>query len=135
NFADKHPGLTKNLVMGGSAVMGLTVAITALNYATTVIISPFVSMYAWLKKITVAETAATAATKKATLAQKAATVAKLAAQKAMWLLNFAFAANPVGLVVVALAALTAGLVLLYKNSETARKVMDAMWNGMKSGAE
>lgn len=43
---------------------------------------------------------------------------------AFWALNAAMAANPIGLVVVALAALVAGLVLAYKNSETFRRIVD-----------
>lgn len=42
------------------------------------------------------------------------------------------ALNPIGLVVLAVVALVAGLVLLYKRSETARKIMDAMWSGIKT---
>ncbi len=41
-------------------------------------------------------------------------------------LNFVLAANPIGLVVLAIAGLVAGLVIAYKKSETFRKVVDAV---------
>ena len=43
-------------------------------------------------------------------------------------MNAALLANPVGLVVIAIAALVGGLYLLYTNSETVRVVFDAMAN-------
>lgn len=49
--------------------------------------------------------------------------------------NFVLALNPIVLVVGLIALFVAGLVLLYKKSETARNAMNAMWNGLKSGAE
>jgi len=55
---------------------------------------------------------------------------------AMWALNFALTANPIGAVIVAVAALAAGLVYLYNNSETVRNainsLIDTMANFLKS---
>lgn len=48
-----------------------------------------------------------------------------------WLLNAAMDANPIGLVVIAIAALVAGIVIAYKNSETFRKIVDKTWAGIK----
>lgn len=53
---------------------------------------------------------------------KIATAAWTAAQ---WLLNAALSANPIGLVVVALAALATGLVIAYTKSETFRNIVNA----------
>jgi hypothetical protein len=63
---------------------------------------------------------------------KAATAAWTAAQ---WLLNAALDANPIGLVVIAVAALTAGVILAYKNSETFRDVVDALFDLLKEGVK
>lgn len=41
-----------------------------------------------------------------------------------WLLNAALSANPIGLVVVAIAGLVTGLVIAYKKSETFRNIVD-----------
>lgn len=63
----------------------------------------------------------------ASAAQAAATTVATAAQ---WLLNAAMSANPIGLVVVALAALIAGLYLLYHNNEQVRNSLNELWNSM-----
>lgn len=47
-------------------------------------------------------------------------------------LNLALLANPIGLVVVAVAALAAGMVLLWKKSQTAREVMSTAFAGIAS---
>lgn len=54
---------------------------------------------------------------------------------AQWLLNVALDANPIGIVVVAIAALIAGLILAYKHSETFRKAVDGMVAVMKPAWE
>jgi hypothetical protein len=56
------------------------------------------------------------------IAVKAATAAWTAAQ---WLLNAALNANPIGLVVIALAAIAAGLLVAYNRSETFRNVVQS----------
>lgn len=62
---------------------------------------------------------------------RAATVVMTAAQ---WALNVALRANPIGLVITALVALGAGLVILWKKSETFRRIVKGAWNAVKSGA-
>jgi hypothetical protein len=49
-------------------------------------------------------------------------------------LNLAFTANPIGLTIAAVAALAAGLVVLYKRSETARRIIDGAFRAIKSAA-
>jgi len=49
-------------------------------------------------------------------------------------LNIVMALNPIGLVVIAIAALIAGIILAYKNSETFRNIVQAAWNGIKAAA-
>jgi hypothetical protein len=48
-----------------------------------------------------------------------------------WALNAALTANPIGLVVAAIALLVAGLVLAYKKSETFRRIVDAVFGFVK----
>jgi hypothetical protein len=50
-------------------------------------------------------------------------------------LNFVLAMNPIGLVVVAIAALGAGLVMAYKRSETFRNVVDGAFKVISAGAQ
>lgn len=69
------------------------------------------------------------------LAQKAATIAVTVAQAAMtagqWLLNVALTANPIGLVIWALAGLVGGLVIAYNTSEGFRNVVNALWESLQ----
>jgi hypothetical protein len=57
-----------------------------------------------------------------------------------WLMSVGFKAawraalGPVGLVIIAVALVAAGFVLLYKKSETFRKIVDAVWRAVKTGA-
>lgn len=53
-----------------------------------------------------------------------AAAASKAFAAAQWLVNAALTANPIGLVIVAIAALGAGLVVAYKKSETFRNIVD-----------
>jgi hypothetical protein len=69
---------------------------------------------------------------KATKIVTAATKAYAAIQ---WLLNAALTANPIGIVIVALAALGAGLVIAYKKSETFRNIVNGAFDAVKSGAQ
>lgn len=48
-----------------------------------------------------------------------------------WKLNAAFAANPIGIVVVAVAALVAGLVIAYNKFEGFRAMVDGVWSSLK----
>src|SRR5699024_10931511 len=57
-----------------------------------------------------------------------------AAAAAQWLLNAAMSANPIGLVVVAIAALVAGLVLFFTKTETGRQNWETVWGAIKSSA-
>lgn len=70
------------------------------------------------------------------VAQRAATIAMAAATGiatgAQWLLNAALTANPIGLVVVAIAGLVAGLVIAYQKSETFRAVVNKTFTFLKN---
>ncbi|WP_280410686.1 phage tail tape measure protein [Nocardia asiatica] len=88
-----------------------------------------------------AQGAGTAALAGNTLALGAYTVATgvirgatLAWSAVQWVLNAALSANPIGLVVVAIAALVAGIVLAYNKSETFRAIVQGLWDGIKTGA-
>ena len=50
-------------------------------------------------------------------------------------LNAAMRANPIGLVITAITLLVGALVWLYKNNETARRIMDAAWTGIKNAVK
>ncbi|MGP5162560.1 peptidoglycan DD-metalloendopeptidase family protein [Arthrobacter rhombi] len=50
-------------------------------------------------------------------------------------LNAAMRANPIGIVITAITLLVGALVWLYKNNETARRIMDAAWTGIKNAVK
>lgn len=51
---------------------------------------------------------------------------------AQWLLNAAMTANPIGLVVAGIAALTAGVIWAYQNVEWFRDAVHAVWDWIKT---
>ena len=62
----------------------------------------------------------------------ATTVATRAAAAGQWLLNAAMTANPIGIVVVALVALVAGIIWAWNNVEGFRTVVVNAWEWIKS---
>jgi hypothetical protein len=48
-----------------------------------------------------------------------------------WLLNLAMSANPIGLVVIAIGALVAGIIIAWKNSEKFREIVTGAFNAVK----
>lgn len=86
----------------------------------------------------VASKAAALASAIASRAQAAATLVwtgiTRTATAVQWAFNAAMDANPIGLVVIAVLALAAGLVLLYRKNETFRKAVDKGWADFKTGA-
>lgn len=56
------------------------------------------------------------------------------ATAAQWLWNAALYANPIGIVVVAIAALVAGIIYAYTHFKGFRDVVTAVWSAIKTGA-
>jgi len=71
----------------------------------------------------------------ANFAMKAYAAAQAIATAAQWAFNAALSMNPIGIAVIAIAGLVAGLVVLYKKFESVRKVINAMLAPLKSAAE
>lgn len=99
----------------------VTKAMTLLRVAEIKDKAETIHLYA---KDAIAKGASTAAT----IAQNVATKAAAAGQ---WLLNAAMSANPIGIVVIAIAALVAGFIALYNKSETFRNAVNALWDAVK----
>mgnify|MGYP006269489757 CR=1 FL=1 len=60
-----------------------------------------------------------------------ATVATEGETAAQWSLNAAFAANPIGLTIAAIAGLAAGIYYAYQKSETFRNIIQSLWEWVK----
>lgn len=82
--------------------------------------------------VTAAMAAAMVAKRGVMVAITGATRAYAAAQ---WLLNKALIANPIGLIIAAVAALVAGIVLLWKNSETFRNIVTGALDAVAAAAK
>lgn len=63
----------------------------------------------------------------------ALTVVQKAVAAGQWLVNAAMAANPIGLIIAAVAALVAGFIYLWKTNEGFRKSVLKVWNAIKKG--
>lgn len=89
---------------------------------------------AWVRSTaaTVRATVASVANRVATIAASVATRAWAAGQ---WLLNAALSANPIGLVIAAIAALAVGVYVAYQKSATFRAGIDALWGAIKTAGE
>lgn len=134
-FADKYPNLTRGIVMATAAFLALNVAIIAGVYAGRVLKQSYLSVghaFSKLKLLwaegkiqAIGQTIATKAMSAAQLAQTG--ISKLAAG-AQWALNAAMNANPIALVIAAIAALIAIGVALYKNWDMVQQKLGQLWN-------
>ena len=123
--ATVEPVLTKVKEMAAALIEKMVPVIQAIldNLPTVGIVLAGVT--AAIIAFKVASIAATAATKGMTLAQYAAATA----QK---ILNAVMNANPIGLVILAITALVAAFVTLWKNSEAFRQFWIGLWEGIKT---
>ena len=84
---------------------------------------------------TVANTASAVANAAAWVWAKGVMIATTVATKAwaagQWLLNAALTANPIGLLVVGIAALVGGLILAYQHSETFRNIVNTVFASIR----
>lgn len=71
----------------------------------------------------------------ATAAQRAAAIATRGWAITQAALNLVMSMNPIGLVVIAIAALVAGIVIAYKNSQTFRNIVDAAFRGIAAAGK
>jgi hypothetical protein len=99
---------------------------TVTGFLGTMVASLTASTVSWVRN-----TAVMVAQRVASLAVATATKVMAAAQ---WLLNVAMDANPIGLIVIALAALAAAFYLAWTRSATFRKILIATWKDIKDGA-
>lgn len=131
-LSQQFPTLTKVVVGGTAALIALKVATIAGGFAFTYVKGVWLAGVAVLKTLRAAYLLSTGATLAATNATKAAVVVSKAFTAAQWLMNAALAANPIGLVVVAIGALIAAGVALYRNWDTVTAYFAKMWQNIKA---
>lgn len=134
-WVQRNQGAAKFLAAG---LLALVAAVFAVNAATKVYTAAtrVSSAATWLhKRATDATTLSTIRSRAATIGHRIAMVATTVATKAMaaaqWLLNVAMRANPIGLVITAVAALAAGIVYLWNKSETFRRIARAVFGAVR----
>jgi len=153
DFLAEHSGLLKTALLGLAVAFGVYKAAQAANAVVgrnsvigfglqiAATLSLTASNFALARSQTAVATTSTAqavATRRSAVATAAAAVASGAARAAsvawtvaQWALNAAMFANPIGLVVLAIAALVGGIILAYKHSETFRSIVQGAWSGIK----
>ena len=116
-------------------------AFQALAVGVAVLLVPFGALLVVLKGMELATAANLLITKAWTVATNIAKEATIAFRFAVWLLNAAWEANPIGVVVLALTALAAGLVFAYEKSKAFRDIVDSvgrvfrtLWDAITGGA-
>jgi TP901 family phage tail tape measure protein len=123
----EFPMLSGAAVKLTAGVLGGTVALSALAWAGWAVIYPFVNLYSWAKKVEMAQKTLTAATWLTANAKTGLTIVTSGLTRAQMLLNAAFLANPVGMVIAGVALLAGSVYLLYQNFDTVRTAIDGAW--------
>lgn len=142
--------LAKAATIAHSIVTGISTALLTARVATTALLTGTIALNtgatltntqasiaaniirARTIAMTIAHKVATVASTIATKAARAATMAWAAVQ---WVLNAALTANPIGLVIAAIALLVGGVILAYKKSDTFRGIVDGLWAAIKTAWE
>lgn len=136
------------IALGGQAASGLILfsqgAMTATAAVKAFALAKWADIKAWVASLaaTIRATAAQLASRAVTIQLTASILAAAVAQKAValasklwtvaqWALNVALSANPIGIVVMAIAALVAAIVLAYNNCEDFRNICDKVWAVIK----
>ena len=136
------------IALAGQAISAISLLTAAVVPATKAVwaftLAKWADVKAWVASTaaTVRATIALVASRAASIQLTAAIIASAVAQRAValasktwaaaqWALNVALTANPIGIVIMAIAALVAGIVLAYKRSETFRAICDKVWAVIK----
>lgn len=136
-FLARQKGLVAALipVLGGlvAAYVAFRAVKSAFIFAQSVIeVGKMIAKTIALTTATTAQTVANTALATSETAVATATAGATAAQTG---LNIAMYANPIGIVVAAIAALVVAFVMLWKKSESFRIFWKSVWNGIVEGVE
>lgn len=131
--AFENPAVSQAAGNIGTALSGIGAAfgrvLSAVGPALVAGLSSAVNLIVRFKDFLIPLVAGLVAYKTVMLAITVATKAWAAVQA---LLNIALTANPIGLIIAAIAGLVAGIVLLYNRNETFRKIVQTTWAAIKT---
>lgn len=119
DFVSRNSGVFGTLA---AAIGGVALAVTA---------SMIPAFARWLAQVVLVN----AATAAYLVQQTVLTTATKVAAAAQWLWNAALTANPIGIVVAAIAGLVAGLVYFFTQTETGRRIWETVWGAIKTATE
>lgn len=131
-LAQTYPGVTKAIVMGVGALLLFKVAAIAGAYVLTFIKGALLATQGALLVVRAGWLLHTGAMVAGSSAGRAAVVISKALTVAQWLWNAALAANPIGIAIIAIVALVAAGVLLYRNWENVVAGGKALWGDFKA---
>lgn len=139
NFVSENQGVILKVAKVAAVIGGAVAAFHILRIAISATIYPFVSLYKAINWFTIAENkakVAIVAKKVAMVAQKAAMLAWkgicVACTAVQWAWNAALNANPIGLVVIAIAALIAIGIAVWKNWDKIKTFFVNAFNAIKT---
>jgi len=131
--AFENPAVSQAAVNIGAALSSIGTAfgnvLSAVGPSLVSGLSDAVNLIVRFKDFLIPLVAGLAAYKTVMLAITIATKAWAAVQA---LLNIALTANPIGLIIAAIAGLVAGIILLYNRNETFRKIVQVTWAAIKN---
>ena len=130
-FAEKYPTLTGGAVKLTAALLAGGIGFATLKYGATIISAPFSSAWALMTKLGVITEEVTAKQLLLNVAQKGGAKAVGILTGAQKLVNAAWLASPVGVVVAGIAALAAGAYIAYQRFEKFRNIVDNLWGKLK----
>jgi hypothetical protein len=125
-WIEENEGKTKVLI---ATVTGLAAAIVAANVAMK--LWRIAATTASIVKLSAKVAVAIARTVAYHVIIKTIRLAMMAWTAIQWALNIALNANPIGLVIAAIALLVGAVVLAYKKSDTFRAIIDGLWRVLK----
>lgn len=124
--------LTSKVIVGAvTALVALRVATIAGGYALTFLRGAVLQVRGMLLAARTAWLLYTGAMTASTATSRAAIVISKALTAAQWLFNAALTANPIGLIIAAIAGLVAAGVMLYKNWDTVVAFFANAWQRIK----
>lgn len=115
----------------GDKMLLLGTGVGDLASGMTNFLVPMALMATSMNALSLANARATASMVASKVATVAGTVAAGAATVAQWLWNVAMSANPIGLIILGIAALIAAIVWLVNNWDTVKKAGAAAWEWIK----